>query len=228
MPRRERVAVTGLGLITPIGTGRETVWAGLLAGRCGTGPVRAFDATPYGVDRGAEVTDFEPDALPDDLDPASLGRASQLAVVAARMALHDADPEGPPELDPARCGVVMGTTSGEPIEVERFIDAQVAGALERIGPELMGRYPCHLIAAHVATAAGYGGLNAMIPTACAAGNYAIAYAYDVLATGRADRMLAGGADAFSRITYAGFARLGAIAPDRCRPFRPRPPGHGAG
>jgi 3-oxoacyl-[acyl-carrier-protein] synthase II len=58
----------------------------------------------------------------------------------------------------------------------------------------------------------------MIPTACAAGNYAIGYGFDVIRTGRADSILAGGADPFSRITYMGFARLGAIAPDRCQPF----------
>jgi 3-oxoacyl-[acyl-carrier-protein] synthase II len=58
----------------------------------------------------------------------------------------------------------------------------------------------------------------MIPTACAAGNYAIGYGFDAIRAGRAEVMLAGGADAFSRITYMGFARLGAIAPDRCRPF----------
>lgn len=58
----------------------------------------------------------------------------------------------------------------------------------------------------------------MIPTACAAGNYAIGYGFDLIRTGRADLMLAGGADAFSRIPYMGFARLGAIAPERCQPF----------
>jgi 3-oxoacyl-[acyl-carrier-protein] synthase II len=71
----------------------------------------------------------------------------------------------------------------------------------------------------------------VIPTACAAGNYAIAHAFDVLRSGRADVMLAGGADAFSRITYTGFARLSAIAPDLCRPFdknrRGMIPGEGA-
>jgi 3-oxoacyl-[acyl-carrier-protein] synthase II len=65
---------------------------------------------------------------------------------------------------------------------------------------------------------GFAGVNMMLPTACAAGNYAIAHAFDVLRAGWADVMLAGGADAFSRITYTGFARLGAIAPDLCRPF----------
>jgi len=72
----------------------------------------------------------------------------------------------------------------------------------------------------------------MIPTACAAGNYAIAHAFGLLRDGKADVMLAGGADAFSRITYAGFSRLGAIAPERCQPFdRNRKgmiPGEGAG
>jgi 3-oxoacyl-[acyl-carrier-protein] synthase II len=58
----------------------------------------------------------------------------------------------------------------------------------------------------------------MIPTACAAGNYAIGYGFDMIRTGRTDLMLAGGADSFSRITYMGFARLGAIAPERCQPF----------
>jgi 3-oxoacyl-[acyl-carrier-protein] synthase II len=71
----------------------------------------------------------------------------------------------------------------------------------------------------------------VIPAACAAGNYAIAHAYDLLRMQRADVMLAGGADAFSRITYTGFARLGAISPDICRPFdknrRGLIPGEGA-
>ena len=72
----------------------------------------------------------------------------------------------------------------------------------------------------------------MIPTACAAGNYAIGYGYDLIRTGRVDYVLAGGADAFSRITYTGFARLGAIAPEKCQPFdknrKGMVPGEGSG
>src|SRR5207244_7743366 len=100
------------------------------------------------------------------------------------------------------------------------------------GSELTFRYPSHVLAAHVAAEFGASGVNAVLPAACAAGNYAIALAADALRAGRADVMLAGSADAFSRITFTGFARLGAIAPERCQPFdRNRKgmiPGEGAG
>lgn len=229
-----RVVVTGLGAVTPVGAGREEVWDNLLAGQSGFAPVESFDTSRFSVHVGAEVRGFDPAPWVRTLDPANLGRASQLAVAAARMALEDAriDPADPEGFRPERAGVVMGTTSGEPREVERFDDRFLAGEIDRVGPEFMSLYPCHMIAAHVARELGLGGVCTMIPTACAAGNYAIAHALDLLRRGRADLMLAGGADAFSRITYSGFARLGAIAPERCQPFdRNRKgmiPGEGAG
>lgn len=126
----------------------------------------------------------------------------------------------------------MGTTSGEPREVERFDDLFVSKNLERVGPEFLALYPSHVIAAHIARELQFGGINIMIPTACAAGNYAIAHAFDVLRAGRASLMLAGGSDSFSRITYTGFAQLGAIAPEVCQPFdryrKGMIPGEGAG
>ncbi|HUF79063.1 MAG TPA: beta-ketoacyl-[acyl-carrier-protein] synthase family protein [Thermoanaerobaculia bacterium] len=226
-----RVAVTGLGAVSPVGIGREAFWQALLAGRTGTGPVRSFDASRYPADRGGEILGFQPAEHVRNLSPGSAARASLLAAAAARLALADAGLD-PQALDPDRAGVAMGTTSGEPREVESFDDRYVAGDLASVGPEFMERYPCHSIAAAVAAEVGFAGVNAMIPTACAAGNYAIAFAADTLAAGRADLMLAGGADSFSRITYAGFSRLGAISPDFCRPFdRNRKgmiPGEGAG
>ena len=226
-----RVAVTGLGAVTPVGAGRDEAWANLLAGKSGFAPVESFDTGKFSVHLGAEVRGFDPRPFARRLDPDRLGRASQLAIAAARLALEDAGlADG--DVDPRRAGVAMGTTSGEPRVVERFNDRFLAQELDRVGGEFMGLYPCHMIAAHVARELGFGGVNTMIPTACAAGNYAIAHALDVLRSGRADLMLAGGADAFSRITYAGFARLGAIAPETCQPFdRNRKgmiPGEGAG
>jgi len=220
-----RVVVTGIGAVTPVGAGRETVWERLLAGTCGTGPVESFDTSGYNVHQGGEVRGFRPEDHVVTLDVAELGRASQLAVAAAHMALDDAGVgggigAGPETIDlpPERCGVAMGTTSGEPQVVEALDDDLVAGRLDAAGTGFIARYPCHVIAANVAAELGFAGINAMIPTACAAGNYAIAYALDALRAGRADLMLAGGADCFSRITYTGFARLGAISPDLCRPF----------
>jgi len=212
-----RIVVTGLGAVSPIGTGREAFWNALLAGTSGIGPVRSFDTSRYPVHLGAEIHDFRPGDHFVVLDPATVGRASQLAAAAARLALADAG-LGADAVEPERAGVAMGTTSGEPREVEAFDDRCVAGELDRVGPEFMDLYPCHSIAAAVAAEVGFGGVNAMIPTACAAGNYAVAYAADALAAGRADWMLAGGADSFSRITFTGFARLGAIAPELCQPF----------
>lgn len=214
------IAVTGLGLVTPVGAGRQEVWTALLGGRSGFAPVESFDTHAFSVHLGAEVRGFDAGPYVRRLDPGALGRASQLAIAAARMALEDAGLAGldAAGLAPERAGVAMGTTSGEPREVERFDDRYLAGELDQVGAEFISLYPCHMIASHVARELGFAGPNTMFPNACAAGNYAIAHAMDLLRAGRADLMLAGGADAFSRITYTGFFRLGAIAPERCQPF----------
>ena len=216
-----RIVVTGLGLVTAVGSGRREVWSNLLEGRSGISPVASFDSAPYSSSLGGEIRDFEDPELGPDLEPHRVGRASRLAIAAARQAVEDAGLAFGRDLgeqDAERRGVAMGTTSGEPLFIEAFNDAVVGGRLAEIGPELVTGYPCHAIAVHVAAALGFAGINTMIPTACAAGSYALGHAFDTLRAGRADVMLAGGADAFSRITYAGFARLGAIAPDTCRPF----------
>jgi len=226
-----RIVITGIGVVTPIGTGCEMFWTNLLAGQSGIAPVQSFDTSGYNVHRGAEVKEFNGEDYILNLDAAHLGRASQFAIAAARLALADAGVEIG-SLDRKRAGVSMGTTSGEPREVERFDDAYVSKNLDRIGPEFLELYPCHVIAAHVASELNFAGVNTMIPTACAAGNYAIAHALDVMRAGRADLMLAGGSDAFSRITFTGFARLGAVAPEVCQPFdrfrKGMIPGEGAG
>jgi 3-oxoacyl-[acyl-carrier-protein] synthase II len=219
MTAAPRIVVTGLGVVTSLGRQLPEFWRRLLAGTSGISPVASFDTGKYRVHLGGEVKGFDASGLVERLDPRATGRASLLAAVAARAAVADAGlftgPAAPPR---ERVGVVMGTTSGEPLEVERLNDLWVADRLGELGPTFMERYPNHVIAGQVARELDLGGPNVMLPTACAAGNYAIAHAFDALLMGRAEAMLAGGADAFSRITYTGFARLGAIAPERCQPF----------
>lgn len=212
-----RVVVTGLGLVTPVGTGRPTFWAAITEGRSGIATVRSFDTSAYAAHIGAEVDGFAPAAYVRAQNPASMGRASQLAIAAARLALDDAGLE-PSWPNPRRIGVSMGSTSGEPLYVEQYNDAKKTGATETLPAQVYGKYPCHWIPSHIAAELDLGGPCLMIPTACAAGNYAIGYAFDCIRSGTADTMLAGGSDAFSRIPYTGFARLGAIAPERCQPF----------
>jgi len=212
-----RVVITGIGVIAPIGIGARRFWEALLEGRSGIGPVESFDTSAFPVHIGAEVRDFRPGDYLRRLDPQKTGRASQFAAAAARLALDDAA-IAVEQLDARRSGVSMGTTSGEPLFIEEYNNIRKAEGAEAVAGEMMTRYPCHVIPTHVAIEVGARGPCLMIPTACAAGNYAIGYGFDMIRTGRADVMLAGGADAFSRITYTGFSRLGAIAPERCQPF----------
>ena len=102
----ERVAVTGVGMVTSIGTGREEFWPSLLHGRSNVGPVESFDTRDYSVHNGAEVRNFDPERFVLKLDPYQVGRASQFAIAAARLALIDANTEID-RLDPHRVGVSM-------------------------------------------------------------------------------------------------------------------------
>jgi 3-oxoacyl-[acyl-carrier-protein] synthase II len=211
------VVVTGIGMVTSIGIGKEQFWSSLMAGRSGFGQVRSFDTSSFNVHLGAEITNFNPQDYVIELADEAIGRSSQLGIAAARLATTDGSLDLK-TIDRNRAGVCVGTTSGEPYFIEKFDDQYVAGNLETMGQGFITRYPCHVVPGNVAMELGFAGESMMIPTACAAGNYAIAHASDLLRAGRADVMLAGGSDSFSRITYTGFARLGAIAPEVCQPF----------
>lgn len=212
-----RVVITGIGVVTSIGVGRDAFWTSVLAGCSGISPVESFDTSQYSVHLGGEIKQFSGRDYISTLNPDRIGRASQLAITAARLALNDAD-ESLEHLNSAQVGVSMGTTSGEPNQIEQFDDCYVEQRFDRINPDFIWTYPCHFIAGYVASELRVTGRVMMIPAACAAGTYAITHAYDVLRSGQAQVMLAGGADSFSRITYSGFARLLAIAPERCQPF----------
>lgn len=228
----EKVVVTGLGLVTPLGHGTDQFWEALLRGDSGFSDVSSFDTTKYRVHRGAEIKSLGAvGALLSEEETASMGRTAQFALIAARLGLKDAGLES---LVADRTGVVMGTTSGEPVEIERFNNLDLAGHLDQVGDQFTQRYPCNHIPGQVAAKVGAcgGGGPMMLPVACAAGTCAITYASDLLQLGEADVILAGGADSFSRITYTGFAGLMAIAPERCQPFdlnrKGMMPGEGAG
>jgi 3-oxoacyl-[acyl-carrier-protein] synthase II len=210
-----RVVVSGVGVVTPIGTGREEFWSRLLAGNCAAGDVRAFDTSRYRVHRGCEVHGFDFPRIVGQSTPTGMGRASQFAIAAAALALRDGSLD-PSVLDRTRIGVCIGTTCGEIQILEERDAALVAG--NPVASEWISHHPACNIPANVGHWFGLAGPNVIIPTACAAGNFSIGYAMDLIRTRRADVMLAGGTDPFSRVAFTGFARLGSVAPEVCQPF----------
>ncbi|EPH44543.1 beta-ketoacyl-[acyl-carrier-protein] synthase family protein [Streptomyces aurantiacus] len=213
---QERVVITGLGVVSSIGTGVDDFCAGLRAGRSGAKPITAFDTTGFAHAIGCEVSGFSPQEWLEHLEPEGLGRATQFAVAGARMALVDAG-LGLQELRRRRALVSIGTSDGETRDLDTLTEQQLAhGALD---PVLAGRLDASRLASGVVRELELRDVETMTTaTACAAGNYAIGSAFDALRVGDVDVALCGGADAVCRKTFTGFYRFGTIAPEMCQPF----------
>jgi 3-oxoacyl-[acyl-carrier-protein] synthase II len=197
--------VTALGVLSPLGRGPEATWEAALTGRSGV--TRASDgrlvAQVCGPDAPGPVRDAEGRPV--------VGRATALATTAGSDALAG--------VDPATVDLVVGTTMGEPSWIDTWPDSEAAQApvpAARSRELLLGTPEG--LADSVAARLGVGGRVAAVGGACAAGNFALARALDDVRSGRSSRVLAGGVDAFSRTALIGFARLGALAEDGCRPF----------
>lgn len=213
-----QVAVTGLGVVSSVGIGWPEFWQGLLQGRSGIKEISYLDNLDDFTTRyGGEVTGFNPGQFMPEDAAKRLGRGSQFAVAATKMALEDANLVSFQSLD-AAVGVCLGTTMADIQALEEVDSAWVAEGERAVRGVTLAKYPSCVMSANVARHFGFSGPNIMIPTACSAGNYALAYGTDLIRAGRADIMVVGGADPFSRIAFTGFSRLFALAPERCQPF----------
>jgi 3-oxoacyl-[acyl-carrier-protein] synthase II len=212
-----RVVVTGVGVVTPVGIGRQRFWSAVLTGTSAVAEVTSFDTSRYKVHRGCEVKDFDFDEIIGSPSPPGMGRASKLAIAATHLALDDAA-LGREAREGATIGVSVGTTCGEIQILEQADKARLSDGEAAVPWGTLHHHPAAMIPAHVAHWFGFAGPNLIIPTACAAGNYSIGWAFDAIRFGRADVMVAGGTDPFSRVAFTGFARLGSVAPERCQPF----------
>lgn len=216
-----RVAVTGIGVVSSIGTGAAAFEEALRAGRSGAGSITAFDTEGFAHTTGCEVTDFDPARWVRTLPPREVGRATQFAITSARLALADA---GVDERDLADShGVVsIGTTDGGSDDGEAVAATAVRFGFGEVDPAAVRRIPANRIAVGVARELGLSDVDVTtLATACAAGNYVIGNGFDAVRSGEADFALCGGADAMCRMTFTGFYRLKAIDPQRCRPFDTR-------
>lgn len=214
---KRRVVVTGIGVVSSIGIGKDEFWKNLIAGKSGISEVTTFDTSKYDNHMGGEVKDFDPLKFITRNYIKDMGRASQFAVSASKMALEDARLTVPKTKN-GRIGVIIGTTMADIQSLEEIDRHWTEKGEDDVWATTIIKYPGNVLADHIGYYLGIIGPNYVIPTACAAGNYSIGYSYDLIRTGKVDIMLAGGSDPFSRITFTGFSRLFAMSPDRCQPF----------
>ena len=220
----QRVVITGMGAITPLGQDVETFWEALVVGRSGVGPMTLCDTTDYPTKIAAEVKDWNPERFIERREARRMARFAQMAVAAARQAVEDAG-ISPASADPERTGVMLGNGNGGYPNIEEAVRTIVERGGMRMDPLFMPKSLPNMAAAQIALQLGFKGYNGTISTACAAATQAVGEAAEIVRAGRADVMLTGGAEAgISQLGLAAFSVMRAMStrndePERAsRPF----------
>jgi len=212
-----RVAITGLGAVTSIGIGKDDFWKNLISGTSGISEIERFDTSKFGIKRGGEIKNFKPENFMPKSTAKKIGRGSQLAIAATKLALEDAGINLKKQ-KAKDLGIIIGSTMGEAPYIELIDRFWIQKGEEGVYSSNVAKFPVNNLSDNVGYCFGITGDNCVIPTACAAGNYSIGFAFDLIRTGRREMMLAGGADPLSRLAFTGFQRLFAMAPEKCQPF----------
>lgn len=224
MRERRRVAVTGVGVVTPIGIGKDRFWNALLEGRSGVRRIQSFDPTPFPTQIAAEVHDFDPLDFMDRKEARRNDRFVQFAIAATRMALEDADFRITPE-NRDRVGVVLGSGIGGANTWEEQHRVLLERGPDRVSPFFIPMLISNMAAGMVSIVFGARGPNTSVVTACATGGHCIGDAFKIIQRGDADAMIAGGTEAaITALSIAGFCSMKAMStrnhePERAvRPF----------
>jgi 3-oxoacyl-[acyl-carrier-protein] synthase II len=204
-------------VVSSIGLGKEDFFRSLEQGKSGISPVESFDASRMGRGYGGEVKDFRPRDHLTAAEARRCGRCSAMTLAAARMAIQDAQ-LSPKHLKGPRTAVVLGTTMGEATLLEAIDEAWMKKGPSAVKRALIPKYGSTLLPIHVARAIGAEGMCLTLPAACAAGNYAISFALDMIRMGRADIVVTGASELLQELQFSGFVRLAAMAPEKCQPF----------
>ncbi len=202
-----RVVVTGIGLVSSLGIGRDENWAAAVAGRSGAGRIEGYTPLDTATTFACEVRGFEPTDFIERRAARRMDRFSQLAVAAGRLALDDASLVVSPEMGP-RIGAAVGSGIGglhSFVEQTLIVDGR---GPDRVSPFFIPLVIANMAAAQVSMELGLKGPLTCASTACASGNHALGEAAEHIRSGRADAMLAGGAEA--TITRTGIAAFNAM------------------
>ena len=186
----ERIVITGMGAVTPIGIGVENFWNNLIAGKCGIEPIKSFDASDLAVQIAGEIKDFNPtDYLPKDV-VRKTDAFMQYAYIAAEEALA----QSKLEIEPERTGIVMGTAMSGISTIAFTQEALTGASHKKVGPRFIPKILGNIAAANIAIEHNIQGPSLTVSTACSSGGDAIFQAAMLMQAGKADVMIAVGAE----------------------------------
>src|ERR671935_2410796 len=217
-----RVAVTGLGAVTPLGHDARSTWRAALAGESGIDWIRSFDPGDIPVRVAAEVKDFDPSQVASPKEVRKLERNVLLSLGAAREAMQDAGLNG---FDPMRVGIVFGTAIGGVNGILEQEEVRRDRGPERVSPNFLPNVLVDSASGQLAISLGITGPNYAVVSACATGSHAIGEAAELIKRGDVDAVLAGGGEACMHpLILAGFTAMRGLAvededpPRASRPF----------
>ncbi len=219
-----RVAVTGMGFITPIGSDLETVWSNMVEGVSGVSRITRFDTAGFDTKIAAEVKGFNPEEYMDRKTARHIGRYCQFALAASKQALAQAGLD-PAQMEPDDVGVIVSSGIGGMEEIEKSHTALLERGPKRISPFTVPMMIADMAAGIVAIHTQAGGPNYAIVSACASSAHGIGEASEIIKRGDAVAMLAGGSEAtITPLTMGAFCQIKATSerndePEKaCRPF----------
>jgi len=218
----KRVAVTGLGAVTPLANDARSTWQAALAGKSGIDWIKSFDASDYPVRVAAEVKDFDPAQVASPKDVRKLERNVLLSLGAAREAMGDSGLNG---FDPMRVGIVFGTAIGGINGILEQEEIRRERGADRVSPNFLPNVLVDSASGQLAISLGIRGPNYAVVSACATGSHAIGEGAELVRRGSVDAVLAGGAEAcMNPLMLAGFTAMRGLAvenenpPHASRPF----------
>lgn len=205
----KRVVVTGVGAVTPIGSGKNEYWENLKKGSCGIRVIEHLREFPTHI--AAIVEDFEPQNYMEKRDVKKMDRFTHFAQAASQMALEDAGLDLEKE-DKERVGVAVGSGIGGLDTIEKQFKILLAKGPRRVTPFLVPMLIANMASGYISIVHGIRGPNITLVTACASGTHSIGEAFRILQRGEADVMIAGGAEApVTSIAFAGFCAARAMS-----------------
>ncbi len=221
-PNSDSIVITGIGIISACGIGKEAFWKSCLEGRSGIRFIQSFDTSAYRSHLGAEARDFNPKDFMPPLKYRRMSRVSRLAVAASIEAIQDAGLKVSPETAPS-VGVVLGTGYGSTAQTDEFFVGMLQEGPEGANPSLFPDTVPNAPASQVSIYHGLQGPNTTFSHNEVSGEQAMAYAFRLLQEDRAEAVLAGGVDELSFVLFHSFAVLHALSPkdgyeEGMRPF----------